>query len=88
MRVYTCVFEKSGDIKMENLNAPWDRAPAIAAAKEVFALGNNDRLIAMIPGNHTTKSWLVQNEKSTAPKNVVVESKQKIDLSNYIPNGF
>ena len=90
MRIYTCVFEQSGAIKMADVSAPWDRAPADEAVEEELELSENDRLIALVPGQHTKRAWIFEN-KSSKSGNAAASAKKihsGISLKDYVPNGF
>ena len=96
MRIYTCVFEKSGAIQMQDVSAPWDRVPAARAVRQELELSDQDRLIALIPGQHTKRAWVFEGDKPNdvppvKSKKRVVEAKKPhsgISLRDYIPNGF
>lgn len=92
MRIYTCVFEKGGAAEMKSLTAPWDKGPAVEAAKAELGLGDGDRLIAMIPGQHEFRSWVIDKYSlHSVMAKQPFESKPRhsgISLKDYVPNGF
>lgn len=89
MRVYTCVFEKSGATEIKSLTAPWDKGPAIEAAKAELGLEGGDRLIVMIPGQHEFRSWIIDKHSlRSAMAKQPFEPKPRysgINLKDYVP---
>ena len=92
MRIYTCVFEKSGVAEMKSLTAAWDKEPAVEAVRAELDLSDEDRLIAMIPGQHEMRSWIIDKHSlRSAMEKQPFEAKPRhsgISLKDYVPNGF
>ena len=87
MRIYTCIFEKDRQIEIEDVCAPWDRKPAENVVTTKLELTRQDKIIALIPGSHTHKSWLFK-EKPASKISPVKKTENKFNLRDYIPNGF
>ena len=93
MRIYTCVFEKSGAINIRDISAPWDQDPAVQSVQKELELSENDRLIALIPGQHTRRAWIFKDkpevvEESAVEKPATPKTHSGISLKDYVPNGF
>ena len=81
---------------MQDVSAPWDRAPAVLAVQQELELSDQDRLIALIPGQHTKRAWVFEDSSPkdvqlADPKKYDVEAKKLhsgISLRDYVPNGF
>ena len=81
MRIYTCVFEKGGMIGVEDISAPWHLKPAEDKVRAEFGLTTDDRLIAMIPGQHASRAIVVDGRR------ICKKAADEI-IRNYVPNGF
>ena len=65
MRVYTCIFEKNGKVKAKDITGPFDRSDAIAVANDKLGLrGSSGKLYAIVPGQHSDRLWIVEDERS------------------------
>ena len=71
MRVYTCIFEKNGKVAAEDITGPFDRAAAIDAANDKLGLNKSaDKLYALVPGQHSDRLWIVEDEKPKVKKSI------------------
>jgi hypothetical protein len=96
MRVYTCIFKKDGKVAARDITGPFDRQAAVQVANDKLGLRENaDELYALVPGQHTSRLWIIDREKISnkeeSPAKVTKNSsplKSGINLKDYVPSGF
>lgn len=89
MRVYTCIFEKNGKIEAKDITGPFDRSDAIAAANDKLDLkDSSDKLYAIVPGQHSDRLWIVEDEKPKVRKNPEKKTGATGPWPTNLPPGF